>query len=260
MEENILELNRELEQLVTRQTARLRSATEELDAFSYAIAHDLRAPLRAINGFTSLIMENHASNLDEEGKRLLNIVKLNANRMGQLLDDMVAYSRINRQELEPMTLVDMNKMVNEIIGELQKDHPDDTLSFKIHDIAPVVCNAQMIHQVWANLISNAVKFTAGRAEKIVEIGSTEEKQEIIYFVKDSGVGFDMQFAQNMFGMFQRLHPAKAFDGKGVGLAIVKRIINKHDGKVWSEGVVDKGATLYFSLPRNRVGENTPRER
>jgi PAS domain S-box-containing protein len=248
-EEEVLALNTGLEQLVGQRTEQLRAANEELEAFSYSVAHDLRAPLRALNGFTQLLEEHSASQLDGEGKRLLGIIKANTGRMGLLIDDLMAFSRVSRQELEPVTGVDMNLQVRGILDEFKREYEGENISIIAGDLPRAWCSEPMIRQVWVNLISNAVKFTRNKSERIIEIGSDVQRGENVYFVKDNGIGFDNKFAEKIFGLFQRLHNMKAYDGAGAGLAIVKRIIHRHGGKVWAEGTPGAGAIVYFSLPK-----------
>jgi PAS domain S-box-containing protein len=248
-EEEVLKLNTGLEQLVGQRTEQLRAANEELEAFSYSVAHDLRAPLRALIGFTQMLMEHSTSQLDDEGRRIVNIIKMNGARMGQLIDDLLAFSRISRQELGPVTTVDMVGSIHDIIDEFHRDHPEENVTFTVHDMPMARCSEPMIRQVWVNLISNAVKFTRDCSERIVELGSIRCPDEDVFFVKDNGIGFDMQFSEKIFGLFQRLHSNRAYEGTGAGLAIVKRIIHRHGGRVWAVSMSAKGATVYFSLPK-----------
>ncbi len=226
---------------------KLESANKELESFSYSVSHDLRAPLRAIDGFSRLILEDYYDTLDNEGKESLNIIRNNTKLMGQLIDDLLEFSRLGRKSLKsyPIKLKDM---INEIFHEQRNLFPDRIIDIKLKSIPDINGDNSMIRQVIVNLISNAIKFTENKKRSIIEFGSTKDENEIIYYIKDNGVGFDMQYVDKLFGVFQRLHSSEEFEGTGVGLALIKRIINKHGGKVWAESEVNKGATFYFSMP------------
>ncbi len=239
-------LNTELENRVKIRTEQLESANKELETFSYSVSHDLKAPLRAIEGFTSLLLEDHSNELSEEAQRLLNVVSSNAKNMAQLIEDLLAFSRVSRIQMAK-TKIDMTRLVNQVFSELQSLENGRELHFKLDELYPANCDPSLIRQVWLNLISNSIKFTRPRKVSEIKIGCKLKNGEIIYFIQDNGVGFDMRYSQNLFGVFQRLHRAKDFEGTGVGLALIQRIVNRHGGKVWAEAKLNEGATFYFSL-------------
>lgn len=246
-ENKITELNRDLEQRVIERTAQLDAANKELEAFSYSVSHDLRAPLRAIDGFSGIVLDEYQDKLDDEGKRLLNVVRDNSKRMGQLIDDILKFSRAGRLELSNSE-IDMEAMAHEVFAELQPVMDERKLQVEIEHLPPVFGDRAMIRQVFVNLLSNALKFSHKQDLAIIKVGCSVEGDETVYYVKDNGAGFDMQFSDKLFGVFQRLHAVTEFDGTGIGLAIVKRIVTRHGGRVWAEGKVGEGTTLYFALP------------
>jgi two-component system, sensor histidine kinase and response regulator len=221
----------------------LEAINKELDAFSYSISHDLRAPLRSINGFTIILKEDYEKQLDEEGKKLLEVVHRSSMKMTSLVDDLLNFSRLGKQELKKIH-VDMNELVKEIIKELTVEKTE----LIVHELPDTEGDSSLLRQAIFNLVSNAVKYSGKNSKPVVEIGCQEIDGEKVYYVKDNGVGFDMKYADKLFGVFQRLHHERDFEGTGAGLAIVQRILNRHGGRIWAEAEVNKGATFYFSLP------------
>jgi PAS domain S-box-containing protein len=219
---------------------------KELEAFTYTVSHDLRAPLRAITGYANMLDEDYGKQVDEEGKRLLEVIKYNAEKMGRLIDDLLAFSKLGRKELD-RAVENMDELVEGVISELSRSNPNHA-HFKIEKLLPARIDYGLIHQVWLNLLANAIKYSSKNKNPEIEIRSEKKGNELIYSVKDNGVGFDMKYYNKLFGVFQRLHSAEEFDGTGVGLAIVQRIVSRHKGRVWAEGETGKGATFYFSLP------------
>jgi PAS domain S-box-containing protein len=250
-EEKIQKLNQELGgriREVSERTLQLEAANKELEAFSYSVSHDLRTPLRAIEGFSRMLLEDHVDKLAPEGLRLLEVIRSNTQIMGELIDDLLALSRLGRQEIRPQK-IDLGGLVVSVFGDLKNQARSRQMDLILNPLPPVLGDRSLLNQVLVNLLGNAVKFTKSRDQAIIEVGGWTEGKENIYFVKDNGVGFDMRYVDKMFGVFQRLHRREDFEGTGVGLAIVQRIISRHGGRVWAAGKVDSGAVFYFALPQ-----------
>jgi two-component system sensor kinase len=236
----------DLEGQVVERTRALRETNAELEAFSYSVSHDLRAPLRAIHGFARILLEDHGTSLDPEAKRVLGVIDENTRRMGQLIDDLLAFSRLGRKELETAP-VDMADLVRTVAAEVRRSAGDRPLDIAIGPLPPARGDRDMLRQAVTNLLDNAAKFTRHRAPGHIEVGHRADGAETVYYVKDNGAGFDPRYAGKLFGVFQRLHRAEEFEGTGVGLAIVQRIVLRHGGRVWAEGQPDAGATFFFTL-------------
>lgn len=227
---------------------KLEALTKEFELFSYSISHDLSAPLRAINGYVKIIEEDYDKNFDDEGKRLLNLVQKNTKKMSELMDNLLAFSRITTREIKPSE-IDTEDLIQGAIFDINKttDHQAKIIISEVH---PIVADFALMHLVFVHLISNAIKFSSKKESPVIEISSEENGGRIVYVVRDNGVGFDMKHYDKLFGVFQKFHDPMEYEGTGMGLAIVKRIIAKHDGLIWAESTPDKGATFYFSLPLN----------
>jgi PAS domain S-box-containing protein len=245
-------LNIELERKVTLRTQELKTKNEEIEAFSYSVSHDLRAPLRSIIGFTSILEEDYSSKLDAEARRLTGVIRKSAQKMGYLIDDLLAFSKLGRQEINK-TQIETGKMVEQVILELENKSSRSQISWVIHPLASSFGDINSIHQVWVNFLSNAMKYSAGRSSPKIEISSYTEGHEVVFRIDDNGVGFDPKYTAKLFKVFQRLHAMNEFEGTGVGLAIVERIISRHGGRVWATGEVGKGASFYFSMPEKNKG-------
>jgi signal transduction histidine kinase len=243
-EEQISELNQQLE----RRSAELEASNKELEAFAYSISHDLRAPLRHMMGFAELLGQHAATALDEKSRGYTATILDAAKRMGTLMDDLLAFSRISRAETRAST-VNLRQLVNEVVEEMRQDLAGRIVSWRIGDLPDLYCDRSMLRLVFTNLITNAVKFTRPRERAEIEIGSFEDARGVVVFVRDNGVGFDMKYSDKLFRVFQRLHRNEEFEGTGVGLATVQRIIQRHGGTVWAEGTVNGGAALFLAVPQ-----------
>jgi two-component system sensor kinase len=231
-----------------RDITELRQRTEELEGFTYSVSHDMRAPVRAIDGFTRILVEEYANVLDEEGRRLLSIVRHNTEKMGELIDGLLALSRLGREKIL-FTDIDMNELASAAFEEQKAAGAKDReIDFRLTTLPPAYGDKRLITQVFHNLFANAIKFTRNAATTCIEVGAIPGSAEHVYFVRDNGVGFDMEHAGKLFGTFQRLHGADEFEGSGIGLATVQRIVSRHGGRVWADAKPNRGATFYFSLP------------
>jgi PAS domain S-box-containing protein len=226
-----------------RAEEQLQSINKELEGFSYSVSHDLRAPLRSLVGYSKILQEDHGGQLDDEGRRVLDVIHHNALKMNNLIDNLLEFSRLGRKELE-RSEIDNEKLLRHILTEMVQHRAD----IRLNPLPPTVGDSALLRQVWFNLVSNAIKYSAKKAKPVIEIGSDKTETETVYYVRDNGVGFDMEYSNKLFGVFQRLHKAAEFEGTGVGLALVKRIVTRHGGRVWAEGKVNEGATFYFSMP------------
>ncbi len=245
-EAQIRQMNEELEQRVADRTAALEAVNRELESFSYSVSHDLRAPLRAINGYARLILEDHAGALEADGRELLGRVVESGNRMDQLINQLLGFSRLGRKPLEKQVVI-LEEMIKHSIDALAPEINGREIEWTVGDLPPVEADPVLLQQVFANLIGNAVKYTSKREQAQIEIGSKLQGGELVFFVRDNGVGFDMRYAENLFGVFQRLHRQDEFDGIGIGLAMVKRIVERHGGRVWADSRPGEGATFFFTL-------------
>ena len=243
-EDLIQNLNRQLKQKITD----LEEANQDMEAFSYSVSHDLRAPLRAIHGYARMLRQDHGHRFDAESLRLLTVISDNAQLMGKLIEDILAFTRLGRQEITK-TLIDMTALTQTVFAELQGWERERAVQLTLKDLPPAQGDRALIHQVVMNLLTNALKFTGARPDAAITLQGWSAGPENIYSVTDNGVGFDMQYVDKLFTVFQRLHLSSEFEGTGVGLAIVHKIIQRHGGRVWAEGQVNEGATFYFSLPR-----------
>ena len=249
-EEEVKKLNATLEQKVKQRTTDLQETNEELESFSYTVSHDLRAPLRAIDGFSKVLVSKLDGKLDPDQRHYLDVIIENVGKMGHLIDDLLAFSRMSRREKREVAF-DTGQLVNEVFNDLMQLENEKRTTLKIEtDLPPMFADRDMMKHVFSNLLGNAVKFSGNREEPLIEVGYQTEHEDTVYFVKDNGVGFDMTYSKKLFGIFQRLHSDDEFEGTGVGLAIVQRIIHRHEGQVWANSEEGKGAIFYFSLQKN----------
>ncbi|HEY8936525.1 MAG TPA: ATP-binding protein [Cyclobacteriaceae bacterium] len=238
----LFQLNKNLE----IKNEELEYSNRELESFSYSVSHDLRVPLRALGGYSRILEEDYGNILDDEGKRLLGNIHDNAKKMGLLVDSLLAFSKLGKKEVQK-SLVNMNELVESVVNEMMISQPHRA-TIKIKTLLPANADKVLLQQVWINLVSNAIKYSEKTEKPEIEIGSSKSENEIAYYIKDNGTGFNMEYANKLFGVFQRLHSSKEFEGTGIGLATVQRIITRHGGKVWAEAKVGMGATFSFTLP------------
>lgn len=232
------------QELLRKQVVELKQEIEDL---SYAVSHDLRAPLRAVHGFTGALWEDYQQHLDAQGQRYLSIINTSTQQMSKMIDGILVLSRLGRQAMRSVE-VSNQELVEQLVTDLKSKFQERHIEFQIGHLAPIQGDPVLLQQIWSNLLSNAVKFTRQKQVAQIEIGSSTETGEVVYFIRDNGVGFDMKYESKLFGLFQRFHSEKEFEGIGVGLAVVRRLVRRHDGRVWARAVVDQGSTFYFALP------------
>jgi light-regulated signal transduction histidine kinase (bacteriophytochrome) len=253
-EREIHKLYSELELRVAQRTTQLAAANQELEAFTYSVSHDLRAPLRHISGFSKLLAEECGATLSPDAQHHLQRIQKGAQRMGMLVDDLLKLAHIGRSGLSLQSM-ELKTIVNQVIGELEPDCEGRQIEWKIGELSVVQCDPGLLKQVFQNLLLNAIKFTRSRPKALIEVGQKDGPATPVVFVRDNGVGFSMKYADKLFGVFQRLHRQEDFEGTGVGLATVQRIVQKHGGRVWAEAELDKGATFYFNLAASEKDES-----
>jgi light-regulated signal transduction histidine kinase (bacteriophytochrome) len=239
--------NAQLEQSVRERQSALEAANKELEAFSYSVSHDLRAPLRTISGYSEILLSDHANSLSAPGQRLLNNVRAGAQRMERLIEDLLSFSRLSRQPLSKQP-VQVDQLARQVIEEHRDSLDGRDIDIRIDPAPACAGDASLLKQVLTNLLTNAIKFTRDRKPARIEVGSRTEGQHVVFHVRDNGAGFDMKYAGKLFGVFQRLHSSEEFEGTGIGLSIVQRIVQRHGGRVWAEAAPGQGATFFFSLP------------
>ena len=237
-----------LERRVEERTAALEAANRELEAFAYSVSHDLRAPLRAIDGFSAILEEDHAAQIDDDGRKVIASIRRNTRHMAQLIEHLLRLSRLGHRAIQPIAEVDMREVVESVLAGIRSANPQLVIEPRIGELPPAIGNVELLRQVWINLLDNAVKYSRGKPAAIVEVAGERVSGELRYTVTDHGAGFDPRYAKKLFGVFQRLHRDTEFEGTGVGLALVQRIVTRHGGRVWAEGRVGEGATFGFALP------------
>ncbi len=246
-EDDIRKLNEELEYKVVERTEQLKTANTELESFSYSVSHDLRAPIRAISGYAQILEEDHGALLDADATKTLHSIRNNAIKMGKLIDDLLAFSQLGRKQVK-VSEINMYDLVLSIVEDLSLDDTGKRMEFSLPDLPPAKGDPSLIKQVWINLLSNAIKYSQYKPKSLIEIGAYKKGNFVIYYVRDNGAGFDMKYYDKLFGVFQRLHSQDEFEGTGIGLAIIQKIVHRHNGTVWAESRQDEGTCFYFSLP------------
>jgi light-regulated signal transduction histidine kinase (bacteriophytochrome) len=241
-----------LQNALKERTAQLEATRQELEKFTYSVSHDLRAPLRAIEGFSKILLEDYAEKIDEEGQRYLNILDSSSRKMTRLLDDLLLLSRLSRQEMKPAR-INMSELVESTWQELQDKSSARKIDFIVHALPEGWGDAALLRRVWTNLISNAIKFTVFKEKAVIEISGETEPERVVYCIKDNGVGFNPSAATKLFGVFQRLHTEEEFHGSGMGLAIAQRLVRRHSGEIWGDAKKGEGAKFCFALPRVENG-------
>ena len=248
VEAELLDLNQNLEKKVEERTKELTSANKELESFAYTVSHDLRAPLRAIDGYIGILMEDFYQQLSDDAKRVCNIISKNARMMGQLIDDLLSFSRINRYEMK-LTFVNFNEIISEILQDYADSNKLNNAVIEVAELPLTNCDRNLIKQVWYNLIDNAIKFSSKKEKQIIKIKSIQNDAFTVFSIEDNGTGIDLKYANKLFGVFNRLHTQNEYEGTGVGLAIVQRIIHRHGGEIWVESELGEGSTFFFSIPK-----------